>query len=103
MTDVNKISASEMLQSLTGFEEIAIEKHMGVDPYADGERKPMSVMRALVFIARKREGLKDHEAREAAMGMPMGQLSDLFAEEAPAELDPENPETPAGEGSAPSE
>ena len=51
---------------------------------------------------RKREGLKDHEARQAAMGMPMGELQDLFAEETP-ELDPEDPETPVGEGFAPSE
>ena len=98
-----KITASEMVQSLTGFEELAIEKHMGVDPYADGQRKPMAVMRALVFVLRKREGASDADARQAAMGMPMGQLRDLFEDEQPEELDPENPETPAGEGSAPSE
>lgn len=100
MTD--QITASEMVQSLTGFEELAIERHMAVDPYADAERKPMAVMRALVFVLRKREGLKDADAREAAMSMPMGDLQNLFAEEEP-ELDPENPETAAGEGFAPSE
>lgn len=97
-----KMSATEMVQSLTGFEEVAIERHMGMDPYADAERKPMGVMRALVFVLRKREGMKDSEAREAAMSLPMGELQDLFAEETP-ELDPENPETPPGEGFAPSE
>lgn len=97
-----KITASEMVQSLNGFEELAIEKHMGIDPYADGERKPMAVMRAMVFVLRKREGATDQEARQAAMEMPMGVLKDIFEDE-PEELDPENPETPAGEGSAPSE
>lgn len=97
-----QISASEMIQSLTGFEELAIEKNMGVDPYADGERKPMAVMRALVFVVRKREGLGDRDARQAAMGMPMGELQGLFADEV-QELDPESPVTPAGEGSAPSD
>lgn len=94
-----KITASEMVQSLTGFEELAIEHHMRIDPYADGATKPMSVMRALVFVLRKREGMKDTDARQAALSLPMGQLQGLFAEETP-ELDPENPETPAGEGSA---
>lgn len=98
-----KITANEMVQSLTGFDELAIEKHMGIDPYADGERKPMAVMRAMVFVLRRREGASDQEARQAAMEMPMGVLKDTFAEEEPEELDPENPETPAGEGSAPSE
>ena len=96
-----QITATEMVQSLTGFEELAIERYMAVDPYGDAERKPMAVMRALVFVLRKREGLKDAEAREAAMSMPMGELQTVFAEEEP-ELDPENPETPAGEGFAPS-
>lgn len=98
----DKISASEMVQSLTGFEEIAIERHMGIDPYADGEAKPLKVLRALVFVQRKRAGGKDAEAREYAMGLTMGEVQDLFAKESP-ELDPENPETPVGEGFAPSE
>lgn len=98
----DKISASEMVQSLTGFEEIAIEQHMKVDPYADGERKPLAVMRALIFVQRKRAGDKDTEARRVAMSLPMGELQDLFADETP-ELDPEDPETPSGEDSAPSE
>lgn len=99
----DKITASEMVQSLTGFEELAIEHHMKIDPYADGARKPLSVMRALVFVLRKREGLKDHEARQAAMGMPMSEVQGFFAEEGPEDIDPENPETPSGEGFAPSE
>lgn len=96
-----KISASEMVQTLTGFEELAIEQHMKVDAYADGARKPMSVMRALVFVQHKRAGAKDAEARQSAMEMPMREVQAMFAEENP-ELDPEQPETPAGEGSAPS-
>lgn len=102
MPQKTTLTATEMQQSLTGLEELAIEKHMGVDPYSDGAAKPMRVMRALIFVMRKREGLSDQKAREAAMSLPMGELKKFFAEEVP-ELDPENPETPAGEGSAPSE
>lgn len=98
----DKITASEMLQTLTGFEELAIEKHMGVDPYADGERKPLKVMRALTFVNATRQGLDAVKARQQAMDMPMSQVQEQFADEEP-ELDPENPETPAGEGFAPSE
>ncbi|WP_323792423.1 hypothetical protein [Nocardioides sp.] len=99
---VQKITATEMVQSLTGFEEIAIDQTMRVDPYTDGERKPMLVLRALVFVMHKREGHKDHEAREYALSMPMSELSEVFADETP-DLDPEEPETPSGEDSAPSE
>lgn len=98
----DKISASEMVQSLTGFEEIAIERHMAIDVYADGERKPMAVMRALAFVMNKRDGGKDVDARQYALSLPMGDLTDLFADEE-VELDPEEPETPSGEGFAPSE
>lgn len=94
------ISAGEMVQSLTGFEELAIEQHMKIDPYTDGGRKPVAVLRSLVFVVNKRAGKTDREAREIAMSMPAGELQDMFADE-PEEIDPDNPETPAGEDSAP--
>ena len=97
----SSITPSEMVESLTGFDELAIQKHMGVDPYSDAERKPMAVIRALIFIQHRRDGLKDAEAKEAAMSMPMREVEDFFADEED-EIDPENPETPSGEGSAPS-
>ena len=97
MTEHTQISASEMVQSLTGFEEIAIEKHMGIDPYADGETKPLKVLRALLFVQATREGMTAPAAREHAMGLAMGAVQDRFVEEEePEDLDPDEPETEAG-------
>ena len=72
-----QISASEMVQSLTGFEEIAIEKTMHVDPYKDGEAKPIRVLRALVFVLELRKGLDTAAARQAAMDMPMSAVNGI--------------------------
>lgn len=95
-----KITASEMVESLTGFEEIAIEKHMGIDPYADGERKPLKVMRALVFVRATREGMDAPKAREHAMTLSMGQVQEQFAEDEP-EIDSAAPETESGKDVTP--
>lgn len=94
-----KISAGEFVQSLTGFEEIAIERHMGIDPYADGEAKPMKVMRALVFVQYTRDGVDPSTARQRAMDLTMHEVQERFEDEDP-EIDEDSPETPSGEGSA---
>lgn len=101
MNATTQITASEMVESLTGFEEIAIEKHMGIDPYADGERKPLKVMRALVFIRATRDGMDAAKAREHAMSLSMGQVQEQFADDEP-EIDPDAPETEPGKGVSPS-
>lgn len=95
----HKPSALETLNSLTGFEEIAIEKHLNIDPYADGERKPLKVLRALVFVLATRSGMDAPRAREHAMGMPMTEVNAQFSDEAD-DIDPEDPETEAGKGSS---
>jgi hypothetical protein len=97
-----QISATDMVESITGFEEIAIEKHFGLDVYQDGEDKPIKVMRALAFLLRTREGLDAKTAKEQVMAMPMGAVQDLFADEL-EELDPEDPMTESGKDSEPSE
>ncbi|GAA4698258.1 hypothetical protein [Nocardioides nanhaiensis] len=94
-----KLTASETIQTLTGFEEIAIEAHMGVEIYSEGQAKPMRVMRALVFVQRMRDGDNAHEARKVAMEMPMRELQDHFAPEL-EEIDPDAPDTPEGKGNS---
>lgn len=100
--NVTDTTVTEMTESLTGFEEIAIEKHMGIDVYAEGEAKPLRVMRALIFAYLTREGMSAHEAKDAAQGLPMKACLDYFADD-PAELDDDDPETPVGEGASAAE
>lgn len=88
-------STAEMSESLTGWDEIAVEKHMGIDPYTDGERKPMLLMRSLVFVHKTRQGLSGPDARQAVMDMPVSALNDYFSATEP-ELPDTDPETPAG-------
>jgi hypothetical protein len=94
------VSAEEFSESLTGFEEIAVEKHMGMDIYADAERKPILAMRSLVFVHQTREGLDAGKAKQAAMEMPLGEVKEFFAEAEP-EVMPDEPVSESGkDGSA---
>lgn len=90
-----QMTASELLDSLTGFDEIAIEKAFGKTLDEMGQR---DLARALIFVKERRfNNLPDAKAREVAMSLPMGQLDDQFA---PSENEPmpEEPVTAEGEG-----
>lgn len=93
------LTAEELSESLTGFDEIAIEQHMGIDVYADAERKPMKALRALVFVHRRREGDDDATAKQAALEMPLKAVQDYFAED--EEITPDAPETESGKDVSP--
>lgn len=91
----------EMSGSLTGFDEIAIEKHFdGFDIYADGERKGVRAMRALVFVHQTREGKPPKDAKDYAMGLGLNDVSAYFTEDPAAVLDDEDePVSESGKGS----
>lgn len=91
------LTFTEMTESLTGFDEIAVEKHMGIDPYSDGERKPIKAVRALVFVHLTRQGKNAPQAVEEAQSMPMKDVMSYFAEE-PDEVFEDEPVTAMGEG-----
>lgn len=88
-------TADDILESITGFEEVAVEKAFGADPIelAQGN-KFMKFTRALVFVVKKREGLNDVQARQAAMEMPLSVLQDFFAE-ATDDVEEEAPKAPS--------
>jgi hypothetical protein len=91
------LSVSEVMDSLTGFEEIAIEKHMAYDIYTDDEAKarPVLLMRCLVFVLEKRAGLKDTDAMKAAMGMSVKDVNDYFPDTV-EDVEPNDPDTDEG-------
>lgn len=78
MTDANDlINIEELSGSLTGYDEIAITRSFD-DDLAGLRGKGTLGLRALVFVVRRREGMKDREARDAALKMPQAALMDLF-------------------------
>lgn len=87
----------EMSESLTGFDEIAVEKTLGIDVYTDGERKPVLMMRALVFVHMRRLGKTDPEAKQAVMEMPLSAVNDYF-ETDQDEVLADEPDSESGKG-----
>lgn len=86
---------ADTLDSVTGYDEIAITQAFGryfgvlVDD-------PTMLARALIFVLKRREGMKDAEAKKFVMELRVGQVNDWFDNDEDA--DPEDPDTPAGEG-----
>lgn len=76
-----KITANEMFESLTGFEEIAVERKFGATVEGLAEGKPLRLLRALSFVQFKRDGLDDTKAYNAAMDMTLAQAQAHFTED----------------------
>lgn len=70
----------DMFLSLNGFEELAITQNFGTD-ISELRKAPLSMMRAMVFVHRKRGGEKAPAAYQAAMRMPVAELQDYFSPE----------------------
>lgn len=61
----------ELSRSLNGFDEIAIERYFH-KPFH--ELSATTLVRALVFIAEKRDGMGDQDAFKKVMDMPISAL-----------------------------
>lgn len=94
-------SVDDLLNSLTGFDELAINKAFGADVFDLAERQPTMYVRALIFIHFTRAGQDAGAAKKASMGMTIKQAQDFFPE-GDEEFDPETPVTEAGKKDAPS-
>jgi hypothetical protein len=81
---------SEAAESINGFDEIAIGAHFGMK-LASMKEDPYTFLRALVFVDKRRGGLKDKEAFQEAMEQTIGDLGRYFVAE-------DGVEDPAGEG-----
>lgn len=88
------MSVEEVMESLTGFDEIAMEKHMGIDVYTQAEAKPVVLMRALVFVLLRRGGQSDTDARQRVQEMSVKSVQEFFTDD--DELMPDEPVTVAG-------
>jgi len=85
------MTIEEMTESLNGFEEIAVAKKFG----AELDDLPATrMLRALVFIDRKRSGDDDKAAYDACMTLTLKQCLDYF--QVDDEVDEEDPVTEGG-------
>lgn len=93
--DDKRPTVGEVMDSLTGFDELAIRAQFG-DPV---ERLGGTmIMRALHMVTLRRAdpGLKAPDAYSQVMALPLGDVTGLYRED--DETDPEDPVTPSGEG-----
>lgn len=90
-TSTTGLSVSEMSESLTGFEEIAVSKAFGKEI---GDLPGTQPLRALVMVWHKRDGLDDSAAYQAAMNLSLKGCTGFF--DADDEINDDQPETPAG-------
>lgn len=84
------IDADEMFRSLNGFEQIAVEQlfRTRLKVIADDE---LAVMRALLFVAGKREGLADPDAFRNVMLMRLDDVTARFSKPEQDTPDDEDP------------
>lgn len=90
----------EISESVTGFDEIAVQKHMQLDLYTDGEARPVWLLRSLVFVHLRHQGANDDDAKKQALGLRLGDVNDYF-DSPPTKDDDDDqpdPETASGKG-----
>lgn len=76
----DKLTGTDFFESLTGFDEIAIAQRFGHTVTDLASSQATMFTRALVFVAQRRDGATDDDAYNAAMNMPMKDVSTFFAQ-----------------------
>lgn len=89
-----KLNGTEIFESLTGFEEIAIAQRFGRTVLDLAGNDQTMFGRSLVFASKRRDGANDEDAWQAAMSMPLKEINGLV-------VDVEDDEDAAGKGEAP--
>lgn len=79
-------TAGEILDSLTGHEERAVEEHFD-RPISEFVLDPGMYRRALMFVLRWRDGEDQESAYDAVMGMRLKDVLSFFAEAGSAEAE----------------
>ncbi|WP_062208846.1 hypothetical protein [Demequina oxidasica] len=94
-----EMTAEDFFKSITGFDEIAIQKAFGAS-FVDLRNDQFRFLRALVFVDLRRDGKKDADAYTEVMGLGIGAVDGWFAD-VEAEVFPEEPVTDQGKAAAP--
>lgn len=90
-----RITADEFMETLTGYDEIAIEKAFSKDVMGLAQGAPTTLLRSLVFVEKRREGLSDKDAKDAVLQMSLREVNERFAQDDEEPM-PEEPVTEAG-------
>jgi hypothetical protein len=94
----HKPTVEAALKGLTGFDEVAIEQAFRADLSEVMDSGSKSV-RALIFVLKRREGLKDKEAFQYAMEVSRGDLNSHFTLSTEADASGEAEQTASGPSS----
>ena len=99
-----KLSLSELVDSLTGHEENAIEERFGAMPADLIVRSLSKLKRSLIFVAQQRKGDAPEAAYQHAMNMRLVDVVNLFQsdEEDADDAMPTDPDTDQGKDDSPS-
>lgn len=104
-TSAEKLSRSDTIDSLTGYEEITIEQRFGDVPARLLTKSLSRLDRSLIFVLRAREGVEHAKAYDHAMSMRLVDVNEFFlsADEEVEDFDAEEPDTLQGKGASPSD
>jgi len=97
----SKLTFTEVLDSLTGYDEQAIEQRFGADINTLLNTNATKAGRALVYVLFKRENdaadiqNPDGKAYKKVMGIPMAEITDHFGDDVP-EVDENSPVSDQG-------
>jgi len=91
------MTASEVVQSLTGYEEIAIEKALGKPIEHLGTES--GLLRALAYVTEKRGGSSESDAKRRALSLTRKELETYFSDDED-EVMPDEPVTDSGKPSS---
>lgn len=92
------VTMAEMQESITGFDQIAIQQQFGLDLYNLMQQQPMMLTYVLAFIHVRRttEGVSDAQAKNRVMNMTLGEANSYFADDEDAGFAMGEPDTESG-------
>lgn len=90
------LTLEEMGESLTGFDEIAIETHFGKQVNDLLTNSPTMGIRALIFVHKTRDGSSPTEAKAAAMSLTLKDVMAFFDVSGAEDFDPNSPDSESG-------
>lgn len=92
---------TDVLLSVNGYDEIAIARFFNAE-LTELQDKPLRAIRAMVFIAERRNGASDKDAYKAAMTLTQSEAADYFPDDPTDDETPDEPESEVGKDDAPS-
>lgn len=94
---ISQATASELFNSVSGFEDQAVKAKFGMPTLRLNATDNAEFLRALIFVEKRRGGMSDQDAYDAAQTLGFGDMNAYFTED--DEITPDAPTTESGKGS----